>query len=103
MTCQTFQGGVICGPPRGVIRRRVLHCWNCETKRRVVQIFQGAWYGDHFYCCHCGDGWGDRERMERPFQRGWRQRSIARAKRDWDRAITAEQFREHVHAALEAA
>ena len=101
MTCKEYEGGVVvCSAPRGVVRRRVLVCWNCETKRRVVQVYQGAWYGDHFYCCHCGDGWGDGETMARPFQRGWREKAIQRARDYWAEAISAEAYEAHWKADL---
>jgi hypothetical protein len=103
MTCRTYEGGVtVCTPPRTLVRRRILTCWNCETKRRVAQVYQGIWYADHFYCCHCGDGWGDGERMERPFQRGWRERAIKAARGYWDQAVSAEEFQEHMRAELQA-
>jgi hypothetical protein len=94
MGCETLaEGVVICRPPRGVVRRRYLRCWNCQTVRRCVQIFTGIWYPDEFWCCHCGDGWGDGQRMERPFQRGWRQKSITNAQRYWRTALRPAEFK----------
>ena len=102
MPCMTVAEGVtVCRAPRGIIRRHITVCWNCETRRRVVQIWQGMFYGSLFYCCHCGDGWGDGERMERPFQRGWRQKSIADAKQHWADALTTPEFNRVINAAID--
>ena len=100
MGCQEFEGGVICSGPRNVVRRHIARCWNCETDRRIVQVYGGAWYPSTFYCCHCGDGWGDGERLERPFARGWRQKSIRRAKQYWREALTPDAFLDCVRADL---
>jgi len=101
MPCEAVAEGVtVCSGPRGIIRRHVVHCWNCKTKRRVVEVYGGAWYASLYTCCHCGDGWGDGERAERPFARGWRQKSILRAKRLWREALTLEAFRAAVAADL---
>lgn len=101
MSCTRYAGGVVvCSAPQWITRRRILTCWNCKTKRRVVQIYQGLWYADHFYCCHCGDGWGDGETMPRPFQRGWRDRAIKAAREYWDRAVSKAEFDAHWKADL---
>lgn len=100
MTCQTLQGAVICSGPRGVNRRRIRCCWNCQTRRRVVEYYGGAYYGSRFTCVHCGDGWGDGERDERPFMRGWRQKAIKEARQDWLAALTPDEFRAAVDADL---
>lgn len=93
MACVTYEGGVaVCSAPQNVVRRRFLNCWNCETKRRVAQVYQGVWYGDHFYCCHCGDGWGEGETMPRPFARGWREKAIIRAREYWDSAVSKTEW-----------
>jgi len=101
MACETYGTAVVCSGPRNIVRRRIMRCWNCKTKRRVVEVYGGAWYPSSLYCCHCGDGWGDGERMERPFARGWRQKSIAKAKQYWRDALTPEAFRAYVAADLE--
>jgi hypothetical protein len=93
----------LCRPPQGVVRRHYLTCWNCERKRRVVEVWQGAWYPSHFYCCACGDGWGDEERMERPFLRGWRPKAIAKARAHWAAALTPAEFNAWVDRDLQAA
>lgn len=101
MSCQTLdEGVVICRAPRGIVRRYIMRCWNCETNRRVVSVWQGMFYGSIQYCCHCGDGWGDGQRMERPFQRGWRQKSIAKARQYWADALTPREFSKVVDAEI---
>jgi hypothetical protein len=100
MGCETVGAVTVCSGPRGVVRRRYLRCWNCETKRRVVEVFSGSWYPSTFYCCYCGDGWGGGYRMVRPFTRGWRQRAAERAKRYWRDALTPEAFAAAVEADL---
>lgn len=101
MGCETVADGVtICSGPKGIVRRHLTRCWNCETRRRVVQVWQGMFYGSLFYCCHCGDGWGDGERMERPFQRGWRKKSIAAARQYWADAMTTREFNRTIDAAI---
>lgn len=103
MTCRTYQGGVtVCSPPQGIVRRHYLHCWNCKTKRRCVEVFGGIWYPSTFYCVFCGDGWGDGETLARPFARGWRQKAIARAKRYWREALSPEAYKAALKAAMRA-
>ena len=34
------------------------------------------WYGWDVACLHCGESWGDGERIERPFAPGWRKRRV---------------------------
>jgi hypothetical protein len=102
MGCQEFAGGVICSGPRDVVRRYVMRCWNCQTNRRVVSVWQGVFYGSIQYCCHCGDGWGGGERLERPFMRGWRQKAIAQARKYWDEALTPREYDKAIDAELKA-
>jgi hypothetical protein len=103
MPCAEYQPNAwVCSPPRGVKRRRILRCWNCETRRRVIETHLGIWYGSSFVCLHCGDGWGCGERMERPFQRGWRQKAAAKAREDWANALPAAEYEAIVNAELEA-
>jgi hypothetical protein len=71
---------------RGVLYRRVMHCPTCDRRRRFACRFE-AWYGVEVTCLGCGDRWCDGERAERPFMRGWRQESIARARRNWTDAL----------------
>lgn len=62
--------------------RRIVHCPTCQKRRRWVGWAQ-EWYSTIWTCCGCGDSFGDGERMERPFKRGWRSEAIKRAKADW--------------------
>jgi hypothetical protein len=74
----------ICSPPKFPLRR-IMRCPTCAQRRRFAGYDQ-AWYGPTWTCCGCGDSWGDGERLERPFRRGWRPDAIQRAKRIWDGA-----------------
>lgn len=101
MSCQRLaEGVVICRAPRGIVRRYVMRCWNCETDRRVVSVSQGMFYGSIQYCCYCGDQWSDGERGERPFQRGWRQKAIARARQYWADALTPREYNKVIDAEI---
>lgn len=74
-------GGAICG---GYVfeARRVFHCPTCDRRRRFYGTF-AHWYGWTWTCLACGDRWQDGERGERPFMRGWRAESMARARKGW--------------------
>jgi hypothetical protein len=95
MSCLYVAPGVhVCGVGQPSIRR-FLRCWNCKQRRAVVQTGEPySYYAPHFVCLTCGDGWGDGERQERPFARGWRQESIRRARLRWKHAITRAQYDE---------
>jgi len=69
--------GAICGG-YGVLERRIRDCPTENAPRRMLGEF-AAYYGWTITCLGCGDRWMDGERGERPFARGWRQESIARA------------------------
>lgn len=75
---------VICSPPSFPIRR-VLHCPTCKQRRRFAG-HDATWYGPTVTCCGCGDSWTCGEMHGRPFQRGWRAKSIHAAKRAWEEA-----------------
>lgn len=99
MAMLDLAGGVvsllICRPTT-VTFRAVRECPTCKCRRRFVGL-AAVWYGTLWTCCACGDAWGDGERLERPFARGWRKRSIDEARRLWADAPTrseaARQFR----------
>lgn len=56
------------------------HCPTCGRERpMLVSTYQ--WYAPHSTCLGCGDQWNGSEMQERPFARGWRNRSIEDAKR----------------------
>lgn len=76
---------IICRPPTFPIRR-ILHCPTCKQRRRMAGHDGGPWYGPTLTCLGCGDTWTCGEMHDRPFQRGWRAKSIAAAKRAWARA-----------------
>jgi hypothetical protein len=70
-----------------VFARRIMYCPNCDHRRRFVGGVQ-EWYDTIWTCCTCGDSWTCEGMCARPFVRGWRQGEIARAKRNWGRAVT---------------
>lgn len=78
--------------PATVTFRSVRHCPTCGRRRRFVGV-AAVWYGATWTCLGCGDSWGDGERIERPFARGWRQRSIDIARRRWAAAPSADEAR----------
>jgi hypothetical protein len=72
---------VICQPST-INVRRVGNCPTCKARRRFAG-FDAPWYGITLTCCACGDTWSGGERMERPFARGWREKSAGKAKAAW--------------------
>ena len=62
---------------------RVNNCPTCERQRRMLGQFS-EWYGTTLTCCGCGDQWTDGEMHERPFEPGWRQSNIRRARKVLD-------------------
>ena len=69
--------------PQPVTKRKFRrHCPTCQ-KRTTFIAFGYEWYGWLVTCLSCGDQWSDGERCERPFARGWRAKSIERAKKRW--------------------
>ena len=102
MTCTPIPGGYICGAGPHPTTRRILPCPTEGRRRRMVQKYGGLWYGDDLTCLGCGDAWADGERYARPFARGWRQKQIARARADWDRAVTRAEYDRHFQADLAA-
>lgn len=71
--------------PKTVVVRMVTLCPTCKTRRRMVASCT-TWYSPIATCCTCGDSWSDGERLPRPFARGWRQQSSARARSAWRHA-----------------
>jgi hypothetical protein len=69
-----------------------MHCPTCKSRRRFTQTWLGAWYGSRLTCCGCGDSWTDGERYPRPFLRGWRKEATDRARRDWQDALTPDEY-----------
>lgn len=72
-----------------------MKCATCQRRRRfVVSVSSSPYYAPIVTCCGCGDSWEDGFQLERPFARGWRESSIARAKKDWDAAtLTKAEIR----------
>ena len=95
-------GVIVCGPPRGVVRRIYMNCPTCERRTGFTDRFMGAYYGDLTTCVSCGDSWSEGERMERPFRRGWRAESIATAKKEWAAAMPAAEWWQRVRESVEA-
>ena len=84
-------GGLhIYAPP--AIKRRIwaADCPVCGKWTRLMGFFY-EWHGWTTICLRCGDRWSDGEIHERPFMRGWRQKSVADAKAHWRRAALAEE------------
>lgn len=59
-----------------------LDCPTCQC-RTFFTRFYTPWYGWDSTCLKCGDSWADDEMHDRPFLRGWRQKSIGGAKKRW--------------------
>lgn len=76
-------------PPVHRYKTRVV-CGNCRHRRTFV-VFVYEWYGPYATCLGCGEKYCNEGRMERPFERGWRARSIAEAKRRWKQHAKAEE------------
>lgn len=72
--------------PDTIALRRITYCPTCKQRRRFA-AYEAFWYGATWTCLGCGDSWGDGERMERPFKRGWRQEAMARAGRLWAEGV----------------
>jgi hypothetical protein len=72
--------GAICGG--GFPLRTIGQCPTEERRRRIVGL-DGGWWGVTWTCCGCGDSWQEDEYLPRPFERGWRQKAIAKARRHW--------------------
>lgn len=77
--------GDICdGGPKTYIRT-MRKCPECDRLRPFAGFYQ-EWYGTTWTCLGCGDSFADGWRLDRPFMRGWRQKSVARGRRLWDLA-----------------
>ena len=74
--------GAICDGGLAFEERRIRLC-PTENRRRRFYVRSQVWYGAEWTCLGCGDRWADGERGYRPFERGWRVKAIADAKRRW--------------------
>ena len=80
-----MSGVIICTFNKGHARCDRFECFNCKAKKAVAHMSTNPYLGDILTCVECGDTWGLGEGpFGRPFQRGWRQKSIARAQKIWD-------------------
>jgi hypothetical protein len=72
----------ICAPP--AIERKIFAdaCPDCGKRSRFL-CWLYEWYGWEKTCIKCGRRWADGEWMPLEFERGARQKSIARAKEKW--------------------
>lgn len=70
----------IYAPPTTSERARILPCPTCKQRRKML-VLTYEWHGAFITCTGCGEQWSDGEMCPRPFARGWRQKSIDRAKR----------------------
>jgi hypothetical protein len=52
----------------------------CQCRRKMLTEFE-EWYGWTVTCLRCGDSWQDGEMLPRPFERAWRERRVASAKK----------------------
>ncbi len=70
---------IICAPRPVTIKMVENDCPTCKKKTEF--LFESyEWYGGEITCLNCGDRWNEDGRAERPFMRGWREKSIANAK-----------------------
>ena len=75
-----------------VIDRKLsrIKCPTCQRRTFAVGWY-AEWFGWSMTCLRCGERWNDGEQEPRPFRRGWRKDSIARAKRRWRAAPPESQ------------
>jgi hypothetical protein len=76
-----------------------IKCWPCPTCRAIrmadrsgesrdkaaasksfMVVAHAPWLGTDATCLRCGEHWQDGVRADRPFERGWRKKSIKAAK-----------------------
>jgi hypothetical protein len=90
--------------PATIDVRLIRDCPTCQQRRRFAGFDSPPWYGVILTCCACGDTWSDGERQERPFARGWREKSAAKARALWASAVRygSAEHRAFVRARLEA-
>lgn len=75
----------ICAPAPDDVQLIRGHCPTCGSSRRLTaQHYE--WYGWSVTGLRCGEGWSDGERLARPFERGWRKKSVRTAWKTYTRA-----------------
>jgi hypothetical protein len=67
--------------PHPIERVAKIEACPCCKQRSVFVGWFVEWYGWDQTCLRCGDSWSDGELRERPFVRGWRQKSIDSARK----------------------
>jgi hypothetical protein len=61
------------------------HCSNCDCAREGLAEYT-EWYGYELTCLNCGDVYDEDGRRERPFERGWRKKSVDAARERLERS-----------------
>lgn len=81
--------GHIFAPPVTGYKVTQVHCMTCDEKTEfLIQYWE--WYSAEFTCLECGERYNAEEgRHERPFMRGWRERSIKEA-REWIKSMESQ-------------
>ncbi len=75
----------ICAPQPWAVRLVRFRCSTCERRTfHVVASYE--WYGPDGTCLRCGERFNEDGRAERPFARGWREKSKADARKFYRRA-----------------
>lgn len=69
---------VICSPTITRWEKTKELCPTCEELTDFLVYWQ-EWYGWTKICLACGERWQSGERLERPFERGWRDESVQHA------------------------
>ncbi len=59
---------------------RRIDCPTCKRSRFAL-FLSYEWYGPNLTCLRCGEAWDEEGRCERPFERAWRKRAVADARR----------------------
>lgn len=75
MSCYHSDNFVICSPTITRWEKTKMLCPTCEEFTDFLAYWQ-EWYGWTKICLACGERWQSGERLERPFERGWRKESI---------------------------
>ena len=77
--------GAICGANYLEVGMPMVFCETCGRRRRMLYRME-AWRGGYWRCLSCGENYhSEEDRVERPFARGWRERSVVAAKEFWAR------------------
>ncbi|MEE9598564.1 MAG: hypothetical protein V3V96_17455 [Acidiferrobacterales bacterium] len=74
----------ICAPSPESVRLVRVRCPTCERRTYFVASTY-EWYAGDMTCLACGDSWNEDGRAVHPFERGWRGKSIAAARRFYRR------------------